>query len=531
VLATVALGLPAAGPLAGQVWRGEEVVGVQVRDGNRDPLPDAEVQLRYADVEPYVGPPPARTDERGQVLFAGLIPGRWRIDVQRQGYARFFALVEVRDGKLPLVTAGPLREGVDASLSFRFFKVRPGSERFAELRAQTEQRHAETRPPAPAPAPQAAPQPAPPPAPTRVEPASEPLPEAPSTPTAPPAMETPAPSIPAPSVSEPSVPEPSIAETDPAEEAAPEELAPAPAPPMEPATAPAEVAVEEEAAPEVPIPERGVPAGGPPEVPTPAAPAPAQAAPPEPSLPPAQPPQPQAAPVDVAEEDPAPPAVPQPVPAPVERPEPRPAPVQPPAPPKARFDSAAAVASLRPSATVRTGSACPECPPGEQALMVEQVAAPAAVGGDCSGAAAAAAVAQLVRLAGGREGLAREGWAGPLIDPATGAVHRELRPEARDAVAAAQADAAPGSSCQVLIALLPAGSRFRGYRYEARHEADQAGCTAGEPCSTGALWPAHPQIDRTPSGTLVSARFENRSSRAQVGRLVIFFEPPAGARQ
>ena len=180
---------------------------------------------------------------------------------------------------------------------------------------------------------------------------------------------------------------------------------------------------------------------------------------------------------------------------------------------------------------VRSGGSCPDCPPGETALLVEQLAAPASAGGNCGGAEAA--LANIVALAGGPAGLGEPNWAGPLIDPTTGVATRNVRPGAAQRVTDLLAPLAnPASSCQVLAVFLPAGAHYRGYRYEARHERDQAGCNAGQECPTGgAIWPGHPKVRKTPSGTVIYAHFDNRSERAQVGRLVIFFESAAPTRQ
>ncbi len=467
-----------------QVWKGDETVGVEVLD-KRKPLANAEVLLRYADVEPYVGPAAELTDSKGKVLFTDIGLGRWRIDVRRDGYAHFFALIEVRPGKPPIITAGPLREGTEATLKFKFFKTGSNIRR-AEGRKASKKRPQET--------PQAIPQPE----------ATRPRARQPQTAppqVAPPAVPTPAPSQPparppakAPTKAPEAVPvkpetKPKLPPAQPAPEA---KLEPKPEPKRVPASEPQR--------------EESAPATAPPAA-TQGAPTPAKIQPPAPK-----------------------PAAPTPTPAP------QPSMAEPAPSEAAPWDSADARATLRPTAVLRSGNSCPECPPGEQALVVEQLAAPAASGGGARGSGcggAEAALANIVALAGGRAGLAEENWAGPLIDPTTGAATLNIRSEARQRVTSLLAEFAdPESSCQVLTVFLPVGSSYRGYRYEARHERDQVGCNAGQECPTGgAIWPGHPKVRKTPTGIVVYAHFDNRSARAQVGRLVVFFEPAPAGRQ
>ena len=48
-------------PAAAQPWSGGSAVGLEVRDGKKRPIEGAQVLLRYAEMEPIAGPPPATT--------------------------------------------------------------------------------------------------------------------------------------------------------------------------------------------------------------------------------------------------------------------------------------------------------------------------------------------------------------------------------------------------------------------------------------------------------------------------------------
>lgn len=67
----------------------------------------------------------------------------------------------------------------------------------------------------------------------------------------------------------------------------------------------------------------------------------------------------------------------------------------------------------------------------------------------------------------------------------------------------------PDDGCAVLRLSLPPGSRYTGYRYEIQERSGSVDCQAGRDCPGGGRWPADPTLNRTASGTTVSAAFEN----------------------
>lgn len=262
----------------------------------------------------------------------------------------------------------------------------------------------------------------------------------------------------------------------------PEPPAPEPAPPAE-ARAEPEPALEE-------------PAPAPPTVDVPTTPEPEAAL---------EPPTPGAAPTNAespaAEPAPAPPAA---------VPELAPAPAPPPLP----------------TPLLRSAAAgnCPECGAGEWAVSTELAAAPAR-GGDCQAEAAAREAIQLLTQ-GAEEGF--RGYAGPLLDPATGRVAAIATPQARAGAEGLLAPyATPGAPCQLLVVVLPRGARYRGYGYQASDATTSGPCVGDEECEIGqAHWASHPVIERTPEGTLLFAVFHNTSpDRERRARLTVYLTP------
>lgn len=376
------------------------------------------------------------------------------------------------------------------------------------------------------------------PTPAEPEPQPAPTPQPPAAVEPEPLQEEPKPSLlPSPVEEEPK-PEPAV----PSEPAAVD--LPEPAPQPEPAAQPEPVAVEEppvhpdldpvpEPAPE-PAPE---PVQAPPSQPTPEpAPTPmpepeAPASEPMPETPPAPQPEPMPEPEPaIAEPEPPPaevepeatpplaapepeepaPAVPEPSPAP-EPATPRPEPL-PPAP------------SLRSFAD----RSCPACKPGEWAAVA---VATTAGGAACPGVVdeADAVLGKLSVL--DTQALAEfagQAWGSSGAD-ATALAPADVRQEAMASIGAyLTAD----SGCRILAVALPAGSRFRGFRFEAFDGTEGGDCVAGQPCPIGeADWLLNPKIIRGAQRTLVWSVFSNQAAgRQRLARFTAYFVPPAGWR-
>ena len=293
------LGLIAVLALAGsahaQPWAGGAGVTVEVLDHKKKPVPGARVQVLFVDVEPYLGPPPTTTDGSGKATFTGLTEGRWRVDVNSEGHAHFFALVRLDSGKkAPLIVAGPIRDGAEAPLRLKFAKATGYTPPAAPRRAKRAQTDAGAPPVAPPRAttdqkrkaekkrgakpksgvrgtgpdstppverPSVRPEPAPRPAPPSTPPEPEPEPDPqPSRPMPEPAAETskpmtePVPQAPEPATSEPMPePEPTRAEVAPPT-VKPAEPAPTAKPPVPEPSAPV-VEAEPVSPPSAPVPQ------------------------------------------------------------------------------------------------------------------------------------------------------------------------------------------------------------------------------------------------------------------------------------
>ncbi|MEE2777462.1 MAG: hypothetical protein VYE73_11965 [Acidobacteriota bacterium] len=191
------------------------------------------------------------------------------------------------------------------------------------------------------------------------------------------------------------------------------------------------------------------------------------------------------------------------------------------------------VPSIQDRPVLLRGGACPECKPGEWSLVVEREAAPATDDGGGCGASRPEAVANL--LSSGFAAVpAAAAFAGPVADQWGNEMPAELwaalGPEFGSSLRPSDA------SCQDLIAVLPQDARFIGFRFEASDESGRSDCFGEQPCPIGqARWMQNPQIERSPTVTVVHASFLNESqSRTRGARMTLYFrplrgwEPPAG---
>lgn len=235
--------------LAAQPWQGPLALAVEVHNEQGQPVPGAKVTLELAEVEPYEGPPTVTTDEDGQAVTYGLAEGLWRVQVEREGYSRYLAVIRLdAKKKRVVVTAGPLRDATAPPLTVDYSKtearrVAPRVEEPRERDRRAERRReppreepAKRQGPAEEPRPRAEPERRVPPATAAPEAEPEPEPE----PKAEPAEPAPAEAEPAPASRQPA--EPQEPKPEPRAEPAPEPYEEAPAPPPEPE--PAEPAPE-----------------------------------------------------------------------------------------------------------------------------------------------------------------------------------------------------------------------------------------------------------------------------------------------
>lgn len=462
--------------LAARIVLAQEVGGagsfeVQVEGERGRPVPGAEVvvaglELGQGELLPFV------TDAKGRVSIGGLAPGRWALEVRRSGYMTYRAVIVVRGAGRPEIESAAQHNvpGAIAPMRVRLGKARgtPMVPRPAPpLTAAPPQPVATSAPPVvaiPAPTPVATPVPPATPAP--------PAPMTPSPTTVPTPTPTPAPTptaVPTPSPT--ALPTPTAIPT-PSPTAVPT-ATPAPVPTAVPSPAPTPTA-----------PPTPTPTAIPPPSPTPTPlppPTPVPASPPAPVAP---------APLDPIREPPsAPPSIASPshspTPTPVATPVPTAAGTTPPEPvaaaaPVAPVASPAA-APARPSA--RT---CTECRPGEQALWVEVVVA-----------------------GGGGPGCGTE-------------LRRQLAAAQPDEVSALVAGAPTG--CAAMVAELPGGVRYAGFRYGAAAEGPEADCFPDRPCPAGdCRFLGNPVVVRSRDRTVVIGLFESTAASSRAATLTVYY--------
>jgi hypothetical protein len=207
----------------------------------------------------------------------------------------------------------------------------------------------------------------------------------------------------------------------------------------------------------------------------------------------AAPPPPQPAPPPPAAAAAGPRREPEPQPALPEPPRPEPVQRVRPEPPMAQAPALATAPAAPPPDPVRLRTAkdrtCFECPPGEAALSTEHVV-PSGGGSGCGG----------------------------------------------DIAAQLKSGAAPAGlpdGCNVLRIVLPAGTRYTGYRFEVQDRGESLDCLAGQACpqDTG-RWPINPIVVRNAEGTTVLAPFESGpAERERRAVFTVYFSTAAPKRR
>ena len=554
-------------PLSAQDWIGEASVGIEVRDELGRSIPGAAVVLIREAGSSDSSPPFVFTDEGGQVEVLHLAEGEWQVEVRAAGYMIFNSYLKLSVSAPPVIGfSSRQRTGTFwEPLEVRFFHPGSGdvvlvagtkSERKEEKKRRAQSRklakqdekavkRAEQRrhrkptrgvdvavltPPQVAeaePPPGAIPPPPPPP------PAPEPSPA----PVPPPALVATPPSAPATLAAEPvAPPAPEAPPPVPVEEVAERE---AQSPPAVTALSPPAAEVEVPPTPSVAEPPPPSPPPPPPPPPPRSVPPPAEATPP---AEPAPPPVPKAPPVfpavNVEPLPPVPPVVPPAAPpvrladaSPLDvRGVPRPAEVvreDPPALPTTPLPRAPAptVPSLQSHPVFFRGGACPECKPGEWALVVEAEASVTPAPESCGGLRD-----ERIRILRdevfGPAAASASAFGGVVADPWGNSLPSTLLSESGRTLVAELGE--QKGACQDLIGVLPQGARFIGFRYEAEDEGGRGDCFGVEPCAIGeARWVSNPMIERTPTVTLIHASFHNQSSgRTRRARMTLYFRPP-----
>ena len=231
--------------------------------------------------------------------------------------------------------------------------------------------------------------------------------------------------------------------------------------------------------------------------------------------------EPSAGPAAQAASAKAPPA-PAPAPAVAEQSAPQPAPAPDPEP---------KVVRLLPNRTLLRAGACPECGPGEWSVASNWSAAPRTADTVACAADLAERMGQVARILEESLPVDFRVYAGALVEPSGNDVLRLLPEEDQEEVRDLLLPVLdPERSCQVLGILLPEGSRFVGFQYEAADLESRGGCLPDQPCEIGeAGWRANPTIHRHEHGVLIYGVFENRSSeRRREANLKAYFRPPRG---
>jgi hypothetical protein len=191
------------------------------------------------------------------------------------------------------------------------------------------------------------------------------------------------------------------------------------------------------------------------------------------------------------------------------------------------------VPSIQARPVLFTGGACPECKPGEWALVIERRAAASpggAAGVTSCGEGRDAAVDRLAQEVLAPAGAAVAAFAGPVADSygngLPGAASQSMPADLATTLGPRD------GACQEFVGVLPQGARFIGFRFEAEDASGKGDCFGEDPCSIGqARWSNNPRIERTSTVTVIHSSFVNESTSAERrGRMTLYFQPPRGWR-
>ncbi len=97
--------------LTAQTWSGSQAVSVEVKDSKGKAVSEARVVFTFLGIPGEMGPDVVATDSKGRAVLTNLAPGPWQVEVSHPDYLSFIAMLEVRRGKKPLVSASFLEAG------------------------------------------------------------------------------------------------------------------------------------------------------------------------------------------------------------------------------------------------------------------------------------------------------------------------------------------------------------------------------------------------------------------------------------
>jgi hypothetical protein len=195
--------------------------------------------------------------------------------------------------------------------------------------------------------------------------------------------------------------------------------------------------------------------------------------------------------------------------------------------------------ALQPNPQLLRAGACQECRANEWALLATVPAAPLDSGrsgnsgrtADVCTAGTGRAFSEIADLIA--QHLPADLWtfAGSLKATDGQDLLRLLEPEISDRIERLLSSLTLGAeSCPVVAAVIPAGSKYIGYRYRVAEGKRESDCRSTEECLIGeARWRADPGIEKRNFGILVHSQFENSSRKNErEAELRVYFVPPAG---
>jgi hypothetical protein len=124
--------------VAAQSWLGDASLGMTVRGSKGRPLAGATVTIAYRDIGFGDGPAPRLTTARGEVAFTGLAEGRWSLKIDHPDYLSYLATLVVRKGKRADVLSEFLEATGEGRLTMRVKTTKGSSQNIGEAVDRTE---------------------------------------------------------------------------------------------------------------------------------------------------------------------------------------------------------------------------------------------------------------------------------------------------------------------------------------------------------------------------------------------------------
>ena len=201
----------------------------------------------------------------------------------------------------------------------------------------------------------------------------------------------------------------------------------------------------------------------------------------------------------------------------------------PPPEPAAAVAEAPAGPRLLPNPDLLPAGPCPECRPGEWSVSVQLTASARAGELPCDTSAATEISSLIPEVAAALDERTAQ-FAGALAARDENDLVRLFAVDASSDLGSRLRSTVSEASCLPIAVVIPKGSKYIGFRYQAGERRFMGECPPDQDCQVSqARWRGPPKIVETDSVTVVHGTFENlHPRREREARLTVYFVPPRG---